>query len=351
MSFLRRLIEQLGFVVIRRSTVDEILDQHPWLTERLIAREQMPSRPTARVSAAAPSASDPRLAALRRRYAGHPATSHSVWSAENVQTELSLDRFREDNLYVWQTRETNPIQYLLSTYYAKDNDPLGLFDRFTEDGAFRAHTYDHGGKAVSRDMLDSVLEINFLEEQIGLSKLPQLSVLDIGAGYGRLAHRMVEALPNLQRYICTDAVPESTFVSEFYSRYRGIENKVTVAPLDEVESLVGRTRVDLALNIHSFSECAVRSSEFWLDVVARAEVPSLFIVPNAGDELNSWEPDQSHRDYCPLLTDRGYELAVKRDKYVGSRDVQRFGLFPSTYLLYRRAALRAFPQGPLGADS
>jgi hypothetical protein len=39
----------------------------------------------------------------------------------------------------------------------------------------------------------------------------------------------------------------------------------------------------------------------------------LFIVPNAGDELISWEPDQSHRDYRPLLTDRGYELAVKRD--------------------------------------
>ena len=73
-SSLRRLIERLGFVVVRRSTVDEILDQHPWLTERLIATEQTPSWPTARVSAAAPSASDARLAALRRRYAGHPAT-------------------------------------------------------------------------------------------------------------------------------------------------------------------------------------------------------------------------------------------------------------------------------------
>jgi hypothetical protein len=49
------------------------------------------------------------------------------------------------------------------------------------DGAFGAYTDDHGGRAVSRDMLDSVLEINFLEEQVGLSKLPQLSVLDIGA--------------------------------------------------------------------------------------------------------------------------------------------------------------------------
>ena len=46
-------------------------------------------------------------------------------------------------------------------------------------------------------------------------------MLDIGAGYGRLAHRMSAAFPQLEDYCCVDAVPESTFLSEYYLRHRG----------------------------------------------------------------------------------------------------------------------------------
>jgi hypothetical protein len=337
---LKRALARLGFVLIRRSTAAEIVADHPWLGDRLgepldlktviDARPLMPGAPTAK---------DPKLAELRRRYAGHPATSHSVWTPENVSTELTLERFREDNAYVWQTRASNPIQYLLSTYYAKDNDPLSLFPRLTEDGAFGAWTYEHDGRSIRRDMLDSILEISFLEEEIGISALPRLTVLDIGAGYGRLAHRMAESLPNLSRYLCADAVPESTLVSEFYTKFRGVDSKVTVVPLDEIEAVIARTRPDVALNIHSFSECSLASIEYWLDLVARAETPWLFIVPNTGDKLISWEPDQSRLSFAEAIQSRGYELVVKREKYHRSTDVQRFGLFPATYFLFRRKTL------------
>ena len=334
---LKRSLKRLGLVVIRRATADEIVAGHPWLADRLGGLQSHQSaRPERQSTPGAPTAGDPRLAELRRRYAGHPATSHSVWAPENVASELTLERFREDNAYVWQTRMSNPIQYLLSCFYVQANDPLGLFPWLREDGAFGAWTYEHDGRPVSRDLLDSILEISFLEEEIGLSGLQALTVLDIGAGYGRLAHRMAEAMPNLQRYLCTDAVPESTFVSEFYTKFRAIQSKVTVVPLDEIDDLLHQTRVDVAVNIHSFSECSLASIEYWLDLVARAETSWLFIVPNTGDQLISWEPNQSRLSFAEAITSRGYEMVVKREKYHRSPDTQRFGLFPSTYFLFRR---------------
>lgn len=334
---LKRLLKRLGLVVVRRATADEIVAGHPWLAHRLGGIPAPESTRAQRLSTpGAPTSSDPRLAELRRRYVGHPATSHSVWAPENVANELTLERFREDNAYVWQTRTSTPIQYLLSCFYVQANDPLALFPRLSEDGAFGAWTYAHDGRPVSRDMLDSILEISFLEEEIGLSALPALTVLDIGAGYGRLAHRMAESMPNLERYLCTDAVPESTFVSEFYTKFREVHSKVTVVPLDEIDSVLDGTRVDVAVNIHSFSECSLTSIEYWLDLIARAETSWLFIVPNTGDQLISWEPDQSRLSFAAAIALRGYELAVKREKYHRSPDMQRFGLFPSTYFLFRR---------------
>jgi putative sugar O-methyltransferase len=335
------VLSRFGLVAIRRSTANEILETHPWLADKLGEPVAKPKpkpkqKPTDTLSANAPNSADPRLIDLRRRYVGHPATTHSVWTPENLVSELTLERFREDNAYVWQTRVSNPIQYLISSLYVKDNDPLALFDNLGEDGAFGAHLYQHGDRPVSRDMLDSILEISFLEEQIGLSKIPGLTVLDIGAGYGRLAHRMAESMPNLARYLCADAVAESTFVSDFYTKFRQVDAKVTAVPLDEIERVVAGTRIDVALNIHSFSECSFSSIEYWLDLVARAEVPWLFIVPNTGDQLISWEPDQCRRDFLPAIEARGYELVVQRDKYHRSKDAQRFGLFPSTYVLFRR---------------
>ena len=191
-------------------------------------------------------------------------------------------------------------EYLLSAYYVKDNDPLNLFERMQEDGAFGALTHEHDGRVISRDMLDSILEISFLDEHVGLSRKPDLTVLDIGAGYGRLAYRMAETLPNLSRYFCVDAVAESTMVSELYARHRAVDDKVTVVPLDEAERVITGNRIDVAVNIHSFSECALSSIDYWLDLIGRASIPWIFVVPNTGDRLITSEPDGSRLDFFPV---------------------------------------------------
>ena len=332
---LRAISSRLGFVVIRRRTADEILETHPWLADRLARQRTPPSRQPTAGDQDAPSGSDPRLAELRRRYALHPATGHTVWTPENLRAELDIAHFRADNAYVWQTRVNTPIQYLISSLYVQANDPLGLLNRTTEDGRFGVHTYQHGDKVVSRDLLDSIMELNFLEDEIGLSRISELTMLDIGAGYGRLAHRAAESLPNLRRYLCTDAVPESTLVSELYTQARGVGDKVQVVPLDDLQRVLGETRVDVALNIHSFSECSLASIGWWLDQVAASRIPWLFIVPNSGDQLVSFEADETHPSFLAEITGRGYELVTRRAKYHRSEDAQRYGLYPATYFLFR----------------
>jgi putative sugar O-methyltransferase len=129
-------------------------------------------------------------------------------------------------------------------------------ERLDEDGLFGAYTFDFNGeKLVSRDLLDSILEINFLDRHLGLARREGFNLLDVGAGYGRLAHRLATAFPGTMRIYCTDAVSESTFLCEYYLRFRGLADRTEVVPLDEIEARLRTVRIDVATNIHSFSEC------------------------------------------------------------------------------------------------
>lgn len=277
---------------------------------------------------------NPRLLELRRRYAGHPAAEHTQWSEDYLREDLSLQFFRGDNLYLYQKRFSNEAAYLLSTYYAQTIDGLGLLGKLRDDELFGNHLINFNDSlAVSRDLLDSVIEINFLHRTLGLCDWPNSTVLDIGAGYGRLAHRLVEASPNIERVLCADAVAESTFLCEFYLKFRGIEERARAVPLDNLEEALRETKVSLAVNIHSFGECGLAVINWWLDLVARHGIRYLFIVPNS-ERLHSREHDRTTRDYLPSILDRGYRLMHKEPKYSGASSVQQHGAYPTVYYLF-----------------
>jgi hypothetical protein len=296
------------------------------------------------------AADNPRLLELRRRYAGHPASGSSVWSGELLERELSLQRFRRDSPYLWQARDftastatgeqlqagADEVNYLLSACYVRSIDRLGLLDRLGEDGAFGAHTVAIGdGVIVSRDLLDSVLEIDFLDRHLGIATRETLELLDVGAGYGRLAHRVAQALPSSVHVLCTDAIAESTFLSEFYLGHRGVTNHAEVVALDEIEKRLAGAAVTLAVNVHSFPECPLDSIEWWLALLARHDVDHLFIVANETQLLSS-EPDGRRLSIEPLLRVHGYEPAVLEPKYRLSEAVQRHGIYPAFYHLFQR---------------
>lgn len=271
-----------------------------------------------------------RLDELRRRYSTHPAAATSLWSEEFQQKEIELSAFRADNAYLWQRRDAHlPIRYGLTALYARLFDPLALWGRFDEDGAFGAHVVDIDDELLSRDLLDSIIELNFLEEALVISRQEHLKVLDIGAGYGRLAHRATAALPNLE-YICTDGVALSTVICETYLRYRHVERS-RVVPLDEIEAVVEMESFGLAVNVHSFSECPIKVIEWWAGLLAKNRVPYLFVVPSGG--FRSQELSSDRIDYLPVLSAAGYNVVTRRPKYAHSTFVQRYGIFPTEHAL------------------
>ena len=191
---------------------------------------------------------DARLRELEEAYARveSPVTTPTVWTADHIRA-IDLQRFRADDAYLWQHRgrDMNEMSFALAYYYLKTMDRLRLFDCLLEDRAFGVNLFEVvEGRLVTRDLLDSIAELNFLERHLAISQRATLVVLDIGAGYGRLAYRALTALPVIQRYLCTDAVPVSTFICEHYLRYRGVDARAQVVPLHEVRSTLRQYPVD-----------------------------------------------------------------------------------------------------------
>jgi hypothetical protein len=293
-------------------------------------------------SGLSPGAGNPRLQTLRDQYASFIGSSflHSVWSEFYVDRAVDLDHFRGDGAYVWDRRDRNTEEaYLATAAYVDSIDRLGLLNRLTEDGAFGGYTVrTPGGKVVSRDLLDSIVQIYFLDRALGLASRQTFHILDIGAGYGRFAHRFAEALPGLGPVYCTDAVPESTFIAERYLRYRGVADRASVVSLPDVETLLSTRSIDLAVNIHSFcNECSRDAVVWWLTRLERYGVRSLMIVPNAGDHggmrLVTREPDDTYPDLRPVLQAHGYHLVREEPKYLDPA-VQARGVSPTRHYLF-----------------
>ncbi len=290
---------------------------------------------------AALRASNPDLVALRRRYAGIEDVmgASPFWRPDYIRAD-DLLYFRGDNCYVWQFQDGNAAEkYVLTYLYLKSIDTLGLFDVLTESGDYGVFTFptgdaDRGGhpKLVSRDLLDSVCELLFLDRTLQISRRPGLRVLDIGAGYGRLAYRAVTALRNIDSYFCVDAVPESTFVSDYYLSRKAAAPARVVA-FDDQEVLIPES-IHLAVNIHSFSECAIEAVDYWVSRCAELKVEYLFIVPNASAHGGNALRLIDGTDFSPVLARHGYRLWHSEPKYANP-EVQRYGVSPKWYYLFR----------------
>lgn len=276
---------------------------------------------------------NPKLLELYQRYGANTPFEEIVsprW--HDVGTHADLRNFRSHGDFLW-TRELQ-LRYRMTARYVRRMDRLNLLRLLGEDEAFGEPAIQVGGIRLSRDKLDSVLEIYYLIDRLGLSVHDRFSVLDIGAGYGRLAHRLTSVFKRCQVY-CVDAIPLSTFLSEFYLRYRKAENAHVVA-FDELDSLP-RGQIDFAVSVHSFPEQTRRSVEFWLDFLDRLDVKRLAIVDHNGQWLTMEPPDNRRSRYFPVLGERGWVMVDCRPKYTTFMG-NLFGIYPeAVYALFARA--------------
>ncbi len=280
--------------------------------------------------------SSPRLRELQNRYENFNSlvTEPLVWTDGKLQS-VDIQYFRGDNAYLWQLRGRNmhEMGYAISAYYLMSIDKLGLLDSLGEDEWFGNFTFDVAEKTVSRDLLDSVNEIYFLERHLGISSLKNFSMVDIGAGYGRLAHRMTQAFPDLSHYYCTDAVAVSTFLCDFYLGFRGVSERASAVPLDEIEQVLATENVSLAVNVHSFSECRINAIRWWLDLIARNGIRYLMIVPNHYDTGTGRLLTNDGHDITRHVLAAGYRQMVVESKY-GDPLVQKYAINPGYYALF-----------------
>jgi SAM-dependent methyltransferase len=285
-------------------------------------------------------ADHPRLVELRQAYAAldWPVVSHSRWQSDKVDAWLDLRHFRGDNSYVWHYRESrrvSELKFFVFLEYVRTRDERGLLEQLGEDGAYGCWTYRFADRPrCSRDLLDAVNELGFLDREVGLLDAESPRVLDIGAGYGRLAHRTAQAAPKLADYCCVDAVPQSTFLSEYYAEARGVAPPVRVVALPDVPDLEAGS-FDLACNVHSFSECPVEAIRWWMGQLARLEVPHLFLVPNEPSGYLSMEPDGTRLDYLPVIEAAGYHLVAEEPAFTDPAVAELLGV-RDRHCLFRR---------------
>ncbi len=323
-DILRKLLLQAGFDLVPKNLIQD------WQIERHLQGSSKPTLPANAHQSLRPD--HPVLLDLHRRYQALdlPECEDPVWKEGIIRAEDIL-YFRGHNAYLYQEGSCNRnlIGYLLAYYYIKSIDSYKLLDTLVEDTAFGVVTYQVDGKLISRDLLDSILEIYFLEDMIGFMSRENLSIIDIGAGYGRLAYRMLTANPTIQSYICTDGIAESSFISDYYLGYRGIKDRASMIPLDRIRDELLPGSIDLALNIHSFSECALPMIDWWISLLAEKEVPYLMIVPNSIRQLNTNQKE----DFQPLVESYGYRYITHQPKYLDPM-VQKYALNPALYYFF-----------------
>jgi hypothetical protein len=128
----------------------------------------------------------------------------------------------------------------------------------------------------------------------------------------------------------------SSFLCEYYLEYRGIAPPARVTLLDEVQTLQPGA-FDLAVNIHSFSECNYAAIGWWVGQLQRLQVPWLLLIPNEGEQLLSTETGDGRvrRDFSDLLQQAGYRRHAMEAVVADEAARQLIGN-PDQMLLFRR---------------
>ena len=114
----------------------------------------------------------------------------------------------------------------------------------------------------------------FLERELRLSARGPLLACSTSAP-ATAGSRTASPAPigSLGDYCCVDAIPESTFLCEYYLR-TAASRRARASCRCTSRGRAGARAFDLALNIHSFSECTLAAVEWWVERLPRCACPS-----------------------------------------------------------------------------
>jgi len=235
--------------------------------------------------------------------------SPPVWNqCDSYITNSFNMNFRGENAYVWQERlgdngDTYEDYYRIVKLIDEDN----LLSMTKEDGSFGCRYYDYDNIKISRDLLDSIIEIYFLKSFF--RNLEELVLLEIGGGYGRLCKRFLDCFPQ-SRYYITDAIPQSTYYSNIY-----LNNNECIIKLYDIKEELKRIKIDIVVNIHSFPECNIKDIEWWIRLVDSNKIRYIFYVPNNPYSHPMYIPTNRGESILSIFNKYDYKTIYYRDIY------------------------------------
>jgi putative sugar O-methyltransferase len=234
----------------------------------------------------------------------------TVWKQDSHYIRNSFDtNFRGENAFVWQEQLGDNKQTYIEYYkIIKSIDTDNLLHKTREYGLYGCKSYEFDNIRISRDLLDSILEIYFMKSFF--SNLNELSLLEIGGGYGRLCKRYLDCFPASQYHI-TDAIPQSTLCSKVYLN----EHTNSVINLYDVPDKMKSLKVDVAVNIHSFPECNINDIEWWIKLIHSNRIKYVFYVPNNPKSTAEFMPSNTGESILDLFTKYNYTVKYHKNMY------------------------------------
>lgn len=247
-----------------------------------------------------------------------------VWS-KDFRDQIDFENFRAPSWFLGQEWPSQVFVAMIKDAWENVAHLRNLVTRLgDEDHAYGPRGTTYRGRLLTRDWLDSISEIDFLERHV--PEVGKLRLLDVGAGYGRFAHRFLTVNPTAQ-VTTTDWIPESAYLCRRYLEFRSVR-----AEYVDPEALQPG-KYDLAVNIHSWNECCVDAVLWWITRLKAAAVPYLFLVTAPGIDLHTQQGDS----FAPVLRRLGYRLEETESKYENGLLSMR-GLFAgSRYWLFKQA--------------
>lgn len=228
----------------------------------------------------------------------------TVWDSNTNYIKQSFNMsFRGDNAYVWQC-QLGDDKNIYTEYYKiiKQIDTDCFLEKTKEDSSYGCISFEIENIKISRDLLDSILEIYYLKNIF--PNLEKMNLLEIGAGYGRLCKRFLDCFPN-SKYFITDAIPQSTFFSKIYL---GKTNEDKIINLFDIENRIKELNIDIAINIHSFPECNIMDIEWWVKLLYTNKVKYIFYVPNNPNSNPEYMPSGNNDSIYDVYIKYGYKV-------------------------------------------
>lgn len=285
------------------------------------------------------SRSDVSLIDLEQRYAELSLFEHSNW--RDFSDRIDLTKFRGEDAYMSQLNYGMTLGHYQRTFdYLVQRGERGNLVKLDEDESFGAicfqsGVFQNGVVTYSRDLLDSISELRFIRETLSLNTQTNITILDVGAGYGRLLHRISQMFGNAKGY-GVDGVPLSTYICDFYLKYRGVYPTMQAVPLDYLGQI---SNVDLATNVYSFAECTLSTIDYWLKFCADLNIKYFFLCPHdyslTVGAFVSHETDGRNLDYWPLFERYGYKLLRRVYKYE-PKEISPTMVFGTEFCMFER---------------